>query len=64
MLQDYLQFGFATHADAQDHFDALLKRIADSYADIAPLLNAALRAVMEARLQTMLARLSMPASIR
>lgn len=64
MLQDYLRFGFATHADASDHFDALLKRIEDGYADIAPLLDAALRASMQQRLQTMLAKLSVAPVVR
>ena len=64
MLQDYLRFGFATHADASDHFDALLKRIEDGYADIAPLLDAALRASMQQRLQTMLAKLRMAPVVR
>lgn len=64
MLQDYLRFGFAIHADASDHFDALLKRIENGYAEITPLLDAALRASMQQRLQTMLATLSMAPVVR
>lgn len=64
MLQDYLRFGFATHADASDYFDGLLKRIEDGYKDIAPLLDAALRTSMEQRLHKMLAKLSMAPAVR
>ena len=64
MLQDYLRFGFVTHADAQDHFDVLVKRIADSFDNIAPLLDAVLRNAMQERLHTMLARLGKTPSIR
>ncbi|MGK5026875.1 HipA domain-containing protein [Janthinobacterium sp. RB2R34] len=59
MLCDCLRFGFATHADARDHFDSLLKRIADSFVEIAPLLDAALRKALQERLQTMLAKLGL-----
>lgn len=58
LLQDHVRFGFASHTEAQDYFDTLLKRIATSFEDIAPLLNAALHARMAGRLQAMLTRLA------
>ncbi|MEX0142752.1 hypothetical protein D3C87_988960 [compost metagenome] len=58
MLRDVTRFGFATRQQAEDDVDALLARIEKAFAQVAPLLNAALRARMGERLRTMLLRLA------
>ncbi len=58
MLRDHTRFGFATRQQAEEYLDALLVRIADAFAQVAPLLNAALRARMAERLQVMLGQLA------
>ena len=58
MLLDVTRFGFATRQQAEDYVDALLARIEKAFAQVAPLLNAALRARMGERLRTMLLRLA------
>ena len=58
MLRDHTRFGFATRQQAEDYVDALLARIADAFAQVAPLLNTALRARMAERLRVMLVRLA------
>ena len=51
MLLDVTRFGFATRGQAEDYVDALLVRIDKAFAQVAPLLNAALRARMGERLR-------------
>ena len=51
MLRDVTRFGFATRQQAEDDVDALLVRIDKAFAQVAPLLNAALRARMAERLR-------------
>lgn len=58
MLLDVTRFGFATRGQAEDHFDALLARIDKAFAQVAPLLNAALQARLAERLRVMLVRLA------
>jgi len=58
MLRDHTRFGCATHRQAEDYMDALLARIAEAFEQVAPLLNAALRARMAERLRTMLVQLA------
>ena len=58
MLRDVARFGFATRQQAEEYVDALLARIDKAFAQVAPLLNAALRARMAERLRTMLLRLA------
>ena len=58
MLRDVTRFGFSTRQQAEDYIDALLARIDKAFAQVAPLLNAALRARMAERLRTMLLRLA------
>lgn len=58
MLLDVTRFGFATRGQAEDYADALLVRIDKAFAQVAPLLNPALRARMAERLRTMLLRLA------
>jgi len=58
MLRDVTRFGFATRQQAEGYVDALLARIDEAFAQVAPLLNAGLRARMRERLRTMLLRLA------
>ena len=58
MLLDVTRFGFATCGQAEDYADALRVRIDNTFEQVAPLLNPALRARMAERLRTMLLRLA------
>ncbi|NHQ89172.1 type II toxin-antitoxin system HipA family toxin [Janthinobacterium lividum] len=58
MLLDHTRFGFATRQQAEEYADTLLTRIEKAFAQVAPLLNPALRARMAERLRTMLLRLA------
>ena len=58
MLRDHTRFGFATRQQAEDYMDALLTRIAEAFAQVAPLLNGAVGARMAERLRTILGRLA------
>ena len=51
MLRDVTRFGFSTRQQAEDYIDALLARIDKAFAQVAPLLNATLRARMAERLR-------------
>jgi serine/threonine-protein kinase HipA len=59
LLMDFARFGFASQQAAAQHLDQLLTRIQASFEQVAPLLGDDLRSVMQTRLISNCALLSM-----
>lgn len=60
ILADFLRFGFATQQDAGNYMDGLMAQIESGFTSIAPILNADLRQLMQARLHENCGKLKVP----